>query len=282
MNPKQLFQRILPVCLAAWIIVTIFTRPGWLIFGGGCLLWLAVVYITAPGAFWTYSVFLTINSETVRRRLRRAVSHRPALVYPYVTLGLMSAHRKSWDEAIPLLEQAVTLASSPRQTHYRLILSEAYRESGALEMALTVLEDLERQGQASTKLDIDLALTYLKKEDYVKALAYAQKARAADPSLVQAVLIMGRAHFAKADYQAAKDDYAWAIRHLKYPIESYYWLGRSELALADFQAAVEHLSQAAERISEDPLLSDITADEARKWLETAEKNLSACRATENS
>ena len=71
------------------------------------------------------------------------------------------------------------------------------------------------------------------------------------------------------EYQKAKEDDEWAIARIKYPTESYYWLGRAELELGNKDEAVRHLQRAVERISEDPLLSDVTLEEAQYWLDKA-------------
>lgn len=269
---KRFWQSNLLHLLFLWIIVSIFIRPGWLIFGAGCLVWLGVLYLTAPGVFWTYFAFFNNNPEIALKRLRKAVSYHPAIVYPYFTLGMMTAKHKLWDEALRLLEHSVSIAPQSKVNQYRIVLAEAYRESGETGKAIRILTELLENGIASAKIYTDLAITYLRINDFSNALNFAKQARSLDLSAVQPVLVMGRSHFELGDYQSSKDDYEWAITHLKYPIESYYWLGLAEYHLGNTEAAIKQLQTAVDRITEDPLLSDVTLEEARMALEKAKEH----------
>lgn len=269
MNLKRLYQLNLPFLLLIWIIFGLTIRPGWLIFAGGIVGWLLLVRLTAPGIFYTYLAFLNNrnNSDGALNRLRQAVAEQPALAYPYFVLGMMTAQRQLWDEALTNLKTAVNLSSGSKNIHYSIILGEAYRESGAYEQALEILTKLLNRGITSTKLYTDLAITYLKTKDYANCLNYANQARKQSNEAIEPVLLLGRAHFGLSQFQAAKDDYLWVMERLKYPVESYYWLGRCELELGQLDAARQHLQQAVAAITEDPLLSDVTIEEARHWLE---------------
>lgn len=269
MRIKRFWETILPILLLAWGAIAFFTKPGWLIFIIGCLLWVILLRFTAPGVFWTVFAFINNHPDQAMTRLRKAIKYKPAMIYPYFTLGIMSAKRKDWDEAIPLLEKAVSMASRRNLFYYRTVLAEAYRESGATDQALTILTQLLESGLESAKIYTDLAITHLRLQNFSDALHFAEKARALEPAAVQPVLIMGKAHFGAEDYQKAKEDYEWAISRIKYPTESYYWLGRAELELGNKTEGIRHLQTAVERISEDPLLSDVTLDEAQSWLKQA-------------
>ena len=137
--------------------------------------------------------------------------------------------------------------------------------------ALKMLDQAVAAGMKTAKVYLNYALTYMKQSRLPEALDAAAKARSRNLNATEPVLVMGRIHFALEDYESAKDDYDWAIAHTSWPVESYYWLGRAELELGQTEAAVEHLRKAVERITEDPLLSDITVSEASVWLEKAEK-----------
>ena len=83
------------------------------------------------------------------------------------------------------------------------------------------------------------------------------------------VLLIARIYFDRQDFASAKDNYEWCIKHTSWPVESYYWLGRSELELGLIDQACAHLATAVERITEDPLLSDVPQEEAQAWLDKA-------------
>jgi len=269
MRIKGFWETMLPFLLLGWGIFAFFAKPGWLTFIIGCLLWVILFIFTAPGVFWTTLAFINTHPDQALNRLRKAVRYQPAMIYPYFTLGIMSAKLKNWDEAIPLLEKTVAMASDRHRLYYQTVLAEAYRESGAAERALAILNALLESSVQSSKIYTDLAITHLRLKNYSEALNFAEKARALDPSAVQPVLIMGQAHLGAGEYQKAKEDYEWAIARIKYPTESYYWLSRAELELGNKDEAVRHLQRAVERISEDPLLSDVTLEEAQYWLDKA-------------
>lgn len=269
MRIKRFWETILPFLLVGWGVVAFFTKPGWLIFIAGCLLWIILLRLTAPGLFWTILAFINNHPDQALTRLRKAVQYQPAMIYPYFTLGIMNAKQKNWEEAIPLLEKTVSMASGRNQIYYQTVLAEAYRESGAADKALAILTQLLESGLESFKIYTDLAITNLRLENFADALFFAEKARALEPTSVQPVLIMGKAHFGVKEFQKAKEDYEWAIARIKYPTESYYWLGRAELELGHKTEGIQYLQKAVERISEDPLLSDVTLEEAQYWLEKA-------------
>jgi len=119
------------------------------------------------------------------------------------------------------------------------------------------------------KIHLNLALIHLQLNHLPQALEYAEKARAGNLSATEPVLIQAKVHFLRGEYQQAKNDYQWVIDHLKWPVESFYWLGRCELELGETEAAIAHLQTAVERIAADPLLSDVSKEEASEWLNRA-------------
>lgn len=271
MNLKKIWESNLSLILLLWIIIAVILRPGWPIFGLGFLGWIGLVYLTAPGVFWNYAALFAPNPLWVERLLGKAVSCRPSVHHPYLTLGLNYARRKQWAEAIPLLEQAVELAPPRNQDQNRLWLAEAYRTAGDIEKALPLFEALRQKGFAPLKVSLNLALIHLDQKRFQEALEYAEQARTGDLSAMEPVLIIAKTHFLMGEYQQAKDDYLWVIERLKWPVESFYWLGRAELELGEFDSAIAHLQTAVERITEDPLLSDVSKEEAEEWLERALK-----------
>lgn len=258
--------------LLLWIIIAVITRPGWIYFGLGFLVWLTLVFLTAPGVFWNYAAIFFPTLALGKKILERAVSSKPLIPAPYLSLGLCYARRREWSKAIPLLEEAVEHTPKSKKSQNLFLLAEAYRASGDNEKALSILKELSGKGINSMKMSLNLALVLFQLNRYPEALECAKKARVYDLSSIEPVLIQAKINFAAGEYQQAKSDYHWAIDHLKWPVESLYWLGRAELELGETDAAVAHLRTAVERITEDPLLSDVGKDEAEEWLNRALKN----------
>lgn len=271
MKLRRLWEASLAKILLLWIIVALIVRPGWGCFLLGFLAWILLTFISAPGVFWNYAAILIPNPDTGEKLLEKAVSYKPLIPAPYLTLGLSYARRRQWAQAIPLLEQAVAHTLKSKQTQNLIWLAEAYRAGGFYEKSLSTLEQLLAKGSKSTKVFLNLALVHLQLNHLPEALEYAEKARASNLSATEPVLIQGKIHFLMGDYQQAKNDYQWVIEHLKWPVESIYWLGRCELELGEIDAAIIHLQTAVERITEDPLLADVTKEEAEEWLERARK-----------
>ncbi|NLW46119.1 MAG: tetratricopeptide repeat protein [Firmicutes bacterium] len=269
MNLKKIWEAHLSLVLLLWIIVTAAIRPGWGVFGAGILIWIALLYLTAPGVFWNYIALITPHSATVDRLLAKSVSYKPLIPSPYLFLGLSYARGKKWDQAIPLLEKAVEYAPKHQKSRNMLRLGEVYHANSLHEKALATFEELLKNGFHSTVLFQNLAFTNLQLNRLPEALEYAKKARAGNLSDINPVLIQAKIHFTMGDYQQAKDDYLWVIDHLKWPVESFYWLGRAELELGETESAVNHLQTAVERITADPLLSDVSKEEAEEWLDRA-------------
>lgn len=265
MKISELFQRHLFLLLLLWIFLCLLTRPGWVILGCGILLLLAITFIVSPEVMWYAAGLLSFDQEKSRSYLKKAVARKPSIPGPYRTLGLIYAKAQQWAQAIPLLETALTLQKR-KDLNLTLALAISYRQNGAYESALTLLHGLIDKGYQNAQVYYNLAHTYLKQGNLTEALTAANKARTLNVTLVEPVLLLGRIHFALQDYAAAKDDFTWAINRLSWPVESYYWLGRCAFAAGEWQEAVENLEIAVERIKNDPLLSDISAEEAEEWL----------------
>ena len=271
MKLRRLWETSLPAILLLWIIVALIVRPGWGYFLLGFLAWVLLTFLSAPGVFWNYAAILIPNPDVGEKLLEKAVSYKPLIPAPYLTLGLSYARRKQWAKAIPLLEVAITHSPKGKQTQNLIWLSEAYRAGGFYDKSLSTLEQLLARGSKSAKVFLNLALVHLHLNHLSEALKYAEIARAGNLSATEPVLIGAKIHFLIGNYQQAKSDYQWVIAHLKWPVESIYWLGRCELELGEIDAAITHLQTAVERITEDPLLADVTKEEAAKWLDQSLK-----------
>lgn len=269
MRLRKLWESSLFPILLLWIVVSIVIRPGWGYFIIGFLAWILLTFLSAPGVFWNYAAGFIPNPSLGEKLLEKSISYKPLISTPYLTLGLSYARRKEWSQAIPLLEEAVTHTPEGKQTQNLIWLAEAYRAGGFHEKALSTLEKLLNKGINSMKVFLNLALVHLHLNHLTEALEYAKKARTGNLSATEPVLIQAKIHFLMGEYQQAKNDYLWVIEHLKYPVESLYWLGRCELELGETEAAVGHLQTAVERITEDPLLADVSKEEAEEWLERA-------------
>jgi tetratricopeptide (TPR) repeat protein len=269
MKLRKIWEANLSLVLLLWIIITAIIRPGWDVFGVGILVWIALIYLTAPGVFWNYIALFTPHPATADRFLAKSVSFKPLIPSPYLFLGLSYARGQKWEQAIPLLEKAVEYAPKQQKNRNLLRLGEVYHANGLYEKALTIFEDILNRGFHSSVLYQNLAFTNLQLNRLPEALEYAKKARTGNLSATNPVLIQAKIHFAMGDYKQARDDYQWVIEHMKWPVESFYWLGRAELELGETESAVNHLQTAVERITADPLLSDVGKEEAEEWLSRA-------------
>ena len=271
MKISGFFQRHLFLLLLLWAFICLLTKLGWVIFACGILLLLALTFIVSPEIIWYATGLFAFDQDKSRAHLEKAVARKPSIPGPYRTLGLLYAKAQQWTQAIPLLETALTLQkrTNPNLT---LALAISYRQNGVYESALSLLHGLIDKGYKNVQIYYNLAHTYLKQENLAEALTAANKARTLNITLVEPVLLLGRIHFALQDYAAAKDDFTWAINRLSWPVESYYWLGRCAFAEGEWAEAVENLEIAVERIKEDPLLSDVSVEEAEKWLTRAKAN----------
>ncbi len=271
MKLRKFWESNLSLILLLWIIIALIIRPGWIYFLAVFFLWIVLAFLSAPGVFWNYVAIFHPNPASSQRLLERAVSFNPLVFYPYLALGLSYAKRQEWPKAIPMFEIAVEHSPQRKKNQNSLWLAEAYRAGGRNEQALSILEMLLQNGSNSMKINQNLSLVLFQLNRLPEALEYAKKARTFNLSATEPVLIQAKIYFAMGDYQQAKNDYQWVIEHLKYPVESLYWLGRSELELGETDAAVGHLQLAVERITADPLLADVSIDEAEEWLSRALK-----------
>jgi tetratricopeptide (TPR) repeat protein len=279
MKTAQFWQKNLNWLLIIWCIYAFLTRPGWVAFGAGVIGWALVVYLTAPGVFWTYVYLLSFHNsydwERNSRRWQRVIARKPLIALPYTSLGILYARNNRWAEAIPLLETAIRYGSKKEQVEFRTVLAVAYRENGAYERALSALDELVAQGVDTYQVYYNYAACYLRQNRLAEALIAAQRARSLNANAVEPVLLLARIYFALSDYRAAKDNLEWAIARTNWPVESFYWLGRAELELGELPPALEHLAKAVERITEDPNLADVSVTEVREWLEKAQAALTA-------
>lgn len=273
MNLKQLWQKYLNWVFILWSVYAIFLHPGWLVFAVGMVAWIALVYLTAPGVFWTYVYLLPSKSnydtEKTIAKLQRAINKKPLITLPYASLGILYARNGRWAEAVGPLEEAVRLGNPKEQIEINTILAVACRETGDYNRVFRILDALIAQGVKNFKLHYNYAMCYLRLNRFDEALEAAEKARSLKLDSAEPVLLLAKIYFAMGRYTDARDNYEWAIAHTSWPVESYYWLGRAQLELGEPEKAAEHLEKAVERIVDDPALSDVTADEARQWLERA-------------
>jgi tetratricopeptide (TPR) repeat protein len=273
MKFKQLWQSSLLWVLLFWCILSLIYHSSWVVVTAGMLVWVIIIFFTAPGVFWNYISHLSFNPQKKEYLLAKAVSYKPQILQPYVTLAMIYARKKRWPETVTALEQAIRLANPRSGPEVKVLLAISYRESGNDDQAVELLNELTKQGNKSLIIYINLASSYIKLARFEEALVAAEKARSFDLKATQPVLLMGRIHFELHEFQKAKDDYEWSIKHLSWPVESYYWLGRAELELGEPEAAINHLKMAVEKIKDDPDMSDVSAAEAEVWLKKVTPNL---------
>jgi tetratricopeptide (TPR) repeat protein len=279
MKLQQLWQKNLKWVLVLWSIYAILAQPGWVAFAVGSVVWVLVVYLTAPGIFWTYVYLLPSNNgadpEKAISKLQRAIAKKPLITLPYASLGILYARNNRWQEAISPLETAIRLGTKKERIEFKTILAVAFRETANYEAAYQLLGELMSQGVKTFKTYYNYAACYLRQSRLSEALEAAGQARALNPNSVEPVLLLARIYYALQDYQAAKDNFEWALAHTHWPVESFYWLGRCELELDETAQAVAHLEKAVERITDDPNLSDVPVTEAQEWLAKARALLPA-------
>jgi tetratricopeptide (TPR) repeat protein len=268
---KQIWQKSLIWLLLFWCILSLIYRSRGVVIISGVVIWVIVVFFTAPGVFWNYLSQFIFNQQKKEGWLVKAVSYKPYITQPYTALGLNYARQKRWLETIPLLEQAIGYANPHYSSELKNILAIAYRESGSPDKAVEIITGLIASGANSFIIYLNLASSDMKLGRWEETAVAAEKARSFDVKSNQPVLLMGRAHFELGEFQKAKDDYEWSISHMSWPVESYYWLGRSELALGEKKAAATHLKTALERIKDDPDMSDVPYSKVEEWLKQAEE-----------
>lgn len=266
---KRVWEEKIQWLLVVWCGLALFFRLGWLLFGLGVILWVLLLYFTAPGSFWTLVAIFNMDPDKVQTYLRKAIACQPASPKPYINLALATARRGAWEEALNLLAEANKKPGKALSPDLRNIWAICHRETGKYEEALSIIENLLQTGYENGKVYFNLAFTHYKAGHLEEALKAAAKARTYDVSDPDPVILSARIYFDLQDYATAKDNYEWCIKHTSWPVESYYWLGRCELELGLIDQACAHLATAVERITEDPALSDVPKEEAQKWLENA-------------
>jgi len=266
MKIKQLWQSSLTWILLLWCILSIIYHCSLWMVVSGVVIWVIIIFISAPGVFWNHWSHFTFNQQKKEHWLTKAVSSRPQIFQPYLSLATIYIRNKRWADAAAILEPAIDLNHPRSGPDARILLAIAYRESGNNDKAIEILTNLTSQGVKSFVVYMNLATTLFKNGKLEEALPAAEKARSLDVKSSQPVLLMGRIHFEQHEYQKAKDDYEWSIKHLSWPVESYYWLGRSELELNNLKAAQENLQTAVNKIKDDPEMSDVPVAEAEEWL----------------
>ena len=271
MNLKLYWQKYIGWLLCFWIGWGLIFKLHWLILVIGLFGWVLLLWATAPGIFWSYLALFAVYSPKNELFLKKALTYKPLVVGPYVRQGLNMAKQKNWPATIALFEQAAQLPQTKLKPQLRIFLAVAYQRAEDYKRSAQLLEELVGQGTVTMETYFNLAVSYFMQGDLPTALSAAQKARALNLQATGPVLILGRIHFTQQDFQAAKNDYEWAIQHIKWPVESLYWLGRAELELNETNAAVSHLKLAVERITEDPVMADISVTEAQGWLDQALK-----------
>lgn len=269
MQLKRVWEENIQWLLVVWCGVALFSRPGWLLFGLGVILWALLLYFTAPASFWNLVALFNMDQDKVQTYLQKAIARQPASPKPYINLALVRARRGAWAEAISLLAEANKKPGKALSPDLRNVWAICYRETGNYEKALSIIENLLQTGYCNGKVYFNLAFTHYKAGHLEEALKAAEKARTYNVSDPDPVLLIARIHFDRQEYAMAKDDYEWCLKHTSWPVESYYWLGRCELELGLIDQACEHLATAVERITEDPALSDVPKEEAQRWLEKA-------------
>jgi tetratricopeptide (TPR) repeat protein len=266
MKLKQLWHSSLIWVLLLWCILSLIYHCSLLVVTIGAVIWVSVVFLMAPGVFWNYLSLFSFDQHRKEQWLVKAVSYNPQILQPYMSLAMIYIRQKRWTETVEVLKAAIGLDNSRSGFNAKILLTIAYRESGSYDKAIEILIQLTEQGIQSFIIYFNLATTYFKLGRLEQALAAAEKARSFDVKSSQPVLLMGRVHFELREFQKAKDDYEWSIKHISWPVESYYWLGRAELELGETEAAREHLKVAVTRIKDDPDMSDVTLPEAEEWL----------------
>ncbi|HYH03702.1 MAG TPA: hypothetical protein VEC37_11405, partial [Bacillota bacterium] len=164
MKFQQLWQKYLNWVFILWSIYAIFAHPGWIVFALGLVAWVALVYLTAPGVFWTY-VYLfpsknNYDTEKTIAKLQRAIDKKPLITLPYYSLGVLYAKNNRWQEAVPPLEEAIRFGDKKEQIELKTILAVAFRETGAYEKAFQILDQLTAQGVQSFKVYYNYAMCY--------------------------------------------------------------------------------------------------------------------------
>lgn len=266
---KRLWEEKIQWLLVGWCVLALLIRPGWLPFGIGVAVWVLLLSFTAPGKFWSLVALCHTDRAKVEAGLRKAISFQPASPKPYINLALFTARKGNWAEAISLLETANKKPGKALTPALRNVWAVCHREMGNYDQALSIIDRLIKENLADGKVYYNLAFTKYKAGHWEEALQAAEKARTFNLSDPDPVLLIAKIHFDRGDYATAKDNYEWCLKHLSWPVESYYWLGRCELELGLIEQACDHLTTAVERITSDPALSDVSREEAQHWLDQA-------------
>ncbi|MBN1336401.1 MAG: tetratricopeptide repeat protein, partial [Deltaproteobacteria bacterium] len=158
--------------------------------------------------------YLQGNKGEARTQLKRALELDPNLVPAIVYLCEIYLDDRSFDQMVPLLERARTLA--PNEPAVRMNLGIAYRGTGRFDDALKEYEAVLSLEPDRTEPYLNLAILYgdhLK--DYPKAIAVLetyQRSGGADPTLADSWIVQFEKEKEKADKIAARKQAAEEAR----------------------------------------------------------------------
>jgi len=138
-------------------------------------------------------------AETYYRRAIEADAQAPE---PWDGLGALQASASRFDEAIESYERAVEFGAESAQLHSNL--GVLYMQTGSPARGLLAFQEAARLAPDDYGAQLNLALYYLQSGSLRQAAAWAEKARAADPSRREAYRIGARAAAELGDRTTAR------------------------------------------------------------------------------
>jgi TolB-like protein len=121
------------------------------------------------------------NFATAKELARKAGELDPSYFFPVMIMGWADLEAQRFEEAIPHLEKAKTMDAPPFVSAY---LAYAYGAAGDQERALAELDGLKKISRGGQVLPFNLALVYLGLGDHERAIAYLERALAADSQML--------------------------------------------------------------------------------------------------